>query len=157
MVHSSGVVHFICVHLHANSNDAKIEMIRTLHRFYLKCRADRLFIIGDFNFIVEHKDRTLIHSCTSCGIPGIVAEAWGECFDNFIESYQQSHTRFPGNIGQESTSSRLDRIYCNLPVEAFALLLSSPALLCGIRRSTAHRFQTGLWIINPPPSLRVYE
>jgi hypothetical protein len=64
----------------------------------------------------------LIQSGTSCGIPGIVAEAWEECFDNFSELYQQSHTRFPGNIGQESTSSRLDRIYCNLPVEAFALL-----------------------------------
>ena len=114
---------FICIHLHTtnNDNDSKLEFLRILKDF-IKGNIDcYIFILGDFNFVLEQQDRTDLNTGLSVGRLCSVGRYWNEHFDGFDELHQQSHTRFPNVFSESRSSARLDRIYCNAPLEAFAL------------------------------------
>jgi exonuclease III len=121
--HSHFNVCFICVHLQATPNDPdhKILMLKTLLDFVRGVTDCYVFICGDFNFITDSCDRTDLTTGMSVGRLCKVGKFWNEHFYSFDELHQQSHTRFPTEAIDAGSSARLDRIYCNAPLEAFAL------------------------------------
>ena len=116
-------VAFICVHIFTNPNDLsqKIQMLRILLRFVRTLTDHITFIFGDFNFITDACDRTHLATGVAAGRVCSLAKYWLDEFEQFDELYQRSHTRFPGRLGAGGSSARIDRIYCNAPLEAFAL------------------------------------
>ena len=121
--HSHFNVCFICVHLQATPNDPdhKILMLKTLLDFVRGVADCYVFICGDFIFITDSCDRTDLTTGMSVGRLCKVGKFWNEHFYSFDELHQQSHTRFPTEAIDAGSSARLDRIYCNAPLEAFAL------------------------------------
>ena len=121
--HGGYFVMFVCVHLHAdpNDNNQKVGMLKVLREFLKDKNHYNVFILGDFNFILDQCDRTDLASGRSIGKLCTVGKYWREHFDVFDELHQQSHTRFPSDLAANRSSARLDRIYWNAPLEAFAL------------------------------------
>ena len=114
---------FICGHIFTNPNDVgqRRSMLQTVSDFIAGRVHHLIFILGDFNFVVEQNDRTDLSTGLAIGRQCSVAKFWVDHFWQFDELHQQSHTRFPGNLTEGRSSARLDRIYCNAPLEAFAL------------------------------------
>ena len=78
---------------------------------------------------MEQQDRTDLNTGISAGRLCSVGKYWNLHFEGFDELYQQSHTRFPSDSTETRTSARLDRIYCNAPLEAYALWAVSVGVL----------------------------
>ena len=71
-----------------------------------------VYILGDFNFVVDLRDRTDLATGLSTGRPCSIGRYWLDAFEEFDEMYQQSHTGYPGCIAETGSSARLDRSYC---------------------------------------------
>ena len=115
---------FVTVHIHGDDGSAngKIAMLQVLREFVEQHKRWHFFICGDFNFITDYVDRSELQSGSSIGRICSAGRYWDQHFSIFDEFYQGSHTRFPAASSTNSGSSaRLDRIYGNTPVEAFAL------------------------------------
>ena len=121
--HAMATVAFITVHIQAEDGqaDIKITMMRALLDFINVHTQWWLFICGDFNFITDYADRTHIQSGNSVGRICSAGRFWMQHFAGFDEFYQGSHTRFPPLGSDVGSSARLDRIYANTPIEAYAL------------------------------------
>jgi len=122
--HRDLTVAFITVHVHSmeRSERGKIEMLQALLNFVNGHRSWHIFICGDFNFVTAQADRLDLQSgCCSGRICG-AAHFWLDNFSHFDELYQGSHTRYPSLSSNEGSTARLDRIYGNTSLEAFALM-----------------------------------
>ena len=114
------------IHIHCNpiSQLGKIRMLRKLKEYIGRHIDCFIYIIGDFNFVGDAWDRVDLQSGQECGKSCSVNQFWDDHFANFTELYQPDYTRFPSNEHGRvvGSASRLDRIFCNFPLEAFALL-----------------------------------